>query len=149
MGERDSSDDDSDDDEEHYKDMKKEFNLGRFCAARTRVYHSFSHWEVPYTQLVSKLLPLLIQYQWALFKTLSKEVEALRTGAGSRGFVRVAYARGVRPPNDLSDADGIMDWLDQRGVINFEWQKVKGMMEDAENLEMKAKRGEADDDDDV
>lgn len=61
--------------------------------------------------------------------------------------MRVAYARGVQPPDDLSDADGIMDWLDQRGVINIEWQKVKEMMESARNLEMKAKRGEADDDD--
>lgn len=24
----------------------KEFHLGRFCAARTRVYHEFNHWEV-------------------------------------------------------------------------------------------------------
>lgn len=74
-------------------------------------------------------------------------MEELRTGAGARGFVRVAYARGVRPPDDLSDADGIMDWLDQRGIINIEWQKVKEMMESARNLEMKARRGEGDDDD--
>lgn len=46
FAERDSSDGDSDDDEDHAKHTKKEFNLGRFCAARTRVYHSFSHWEV-------------------------------------------------------------------------------------------------------
>jgi len=25
---------------------RKEFHLGRFCAARTRVYHEFNHWEV-------------------------------------------------------------------------------------------------------
>ncbi|KAI0725129.1 hypothetical protein C8Q72DRAFT_755507, partial [Fomitopsis betulina] len=124
----DGSDDGSDDDE-HDKHTKKEFNLGRFCAARTRVYHGFSHWE------------------WALFKALSLEVDELRTDAGARGFVRVAYARGAKPPDDLSDADGIMDWLDQRGIINIEWQKVKEMMESARNLDMKAKRGEADDDD--
>ena len=125
MGERDSSDDDSDDDEEHVKHMKKEFSLGRFCAARTRVYHMFSHWEVPYMPLTFSIrLPLLIAPQWALFTALHREVEELRTGAGARGFVRVAYARGVRPPDDLSDADGIMDWLDQRGIIKLEWQKV-------------------------
>lgn len=90
----------------------------------------------------------LIEPQWALFKALSLEVDELRTDAGARGFVRVAYARGAKPPDDLSDADGIMDWLDQRGIINIEWQKVKEMMESARNLDMKAKRGEADDDDD-
>ncbi|KAH9842621.1 uncharacterized protein C8Q71DRAFT_853161 [Rhodofomes roseus] len=120
--------DSEDEDQGHGHRQKKEFNLGRFCAARTRVFHRFSHWE------------------YALFKVLHQEVDELRNGAGSRGFVRVAFARGVEPPDDLSDADGIMDWLDQRGVINIEWQKLKEMMESARNLEMKAKKG-ADDDD--
>ncbi|KZT67736.1 hypothetical protein DAEQUDRAFT_728731 [Daedalea quercina L-15889] len=129
--ERDSDDDSDEGDSEnegHDPCLKKEFNLGRFCAARTRVFHRFSHWE------------------YALFGALAREVDELRTGASTRGFVRVAYARGVQPPDDLSDADGIMDWLDERGIINLEWQKIKEMMESARNLEMKAKKGEDDDD---
>ncbi|KAH9926204.1 uncharacterized protein B0H18DRAFT_1094787 [Fomitopsis serialis] len=117
FGEQENSEEDDDEDAEHGRRHKKEFNLGRFCAARTRVFHRFSHWE------------------YALFRVLSQEVDELRTGAGARGF----------PPDDLSDADGIMDWLDQRGIINIEWQKVKDMMESARNLEMKAKKGEDDD----
>ena len=60
----------------------------------------------------------------------------------SGGFVRVAFAGGLRPPDDLGDADGIMDWLDQRGFIEFEWQKIKTLMESARNLDARAKRGE-------
>lgn len=26
-------------------DLKRSFHLGRFCARRTRAFHSFSHWE--------------------------------------------------------------------------------------------------------
>lgn len=62
------------------------------------------------------------------------------------GFVRVAYAGGKQPPEDLQDADGICEWLDERNLIDMEWQKIKDMMEGARNLEMAAKRG-ADDGD--
>ena len=45
-----SSEEDENDDEDSEtsgkREVKEEFNLGRFCAARTRVYHQFSHWEV-------------------------------------------------------------------------------------------------------
>lgn len=37
--------DDEDEDEDESR-PKKEFNLGRFCARRTRVFHNFTHWEV-------------------------------------------------------------------------------------------------------
>ncbi|KAJ3559106.1 hypothetical protein NM688_g538 [Phlebia brevispora] len=107
---------------------KKEFHLGRFCAKRTRVWHSFTHWE------------------YALFKTLSGEVEELRQrqDGKSRVFVRVAYAGGTEPPDDLTDGDRIMSWLDERGIIATEWQKIKKMMEDATHLEIAAKRGDDD-----
>ena len=59
------------------------------------------------------------------------------------GFVKVAYARGIKPPEDDSDADGIMDWLDQRGIIAMEWQVLKDMMNRARSLDAK---GEDDDD---
>lgn len=35
-----------------------------------------------------------------------------------------------------------MDWLDERGIINMEWHKIKEMMESARHLEANAKRGE-------
>ena len=62
----------------------------------------------------------------------------------SRAFVRIAYAGGKKPPDDLSDADGIMSWLDERGIIATEWQKINHMMESANNLEIAAKRGDVD-----
>jgi len=78
-----------------------------------------------------------------------------------RDFVRVAFARGIQPPKNMKDADGkslnllpvgvinfefvgIMDWLDQRKIIEMEWVKVKDMMEIARNLDMAAKKGEED-----
>jgi hypothetical protein len=69
-------------------------------------------------------------------------VEELRSSNGARGFVRVAFAKGLKPPKDLTDADGIMGWLDQRGIIDMEWQTIRELMESARNLEMAAKRGE-------
>ena len=60
-------------------------------------------------------------------------------------YVPVAYAGGAKPPDDLSDADGIMAWLDERGMIATEWQRIKDMMESARGLEVASKRGEDDD----
>lgn len=62
----------------------------------------------------------------------------------AKDFVRVAFAGGKKPPEDLTDADGICDWLDQRGIISEEWRRVKDMMESARNLEMRAKNDEDD-----
>ncbi|KZT09438.1 uncharacterized protein LAESUDRAFT_694923 [Laetiporus sulphureus 93-53] len=121
-----SEHDDSDSsDDEHPEPLKKEFHLGRFCAARTRVFHKFTHWE------------------YALFTSLLEEVDLLRND-DSHGFVRVAFAGGRKPPDDLSDADAIMDWLDEREIINIEWKRVNDMMEEARNLEMKARKGDDD-----
>lgn len=36
----------SDDDEGESGKLPKQFDLGRFCAKRTRTYHQFTHWEV-------------------------------------------------------------------------------------------------------
>lgn len=57
-------------------------------------------------------------------------------------FVRVAWVGGTKPPEDLTDADGICDWLDQRKVIEVEWEKLKGYMESARGLELAAKKGD-------
>ena len=59
----------------------------------------------------------------------------MRNKRGDRVFVRVAYAGGIKPPNDLTNADDIMNWLDERGIIAQEWQLVKQMMDDAQNLD--------------
>lgn len=56
----------------------------------------------------------------------------------------MAFSKGKKPPSDLTDADGIMAWLDERGVIDMEWQSIKQLMESARNLEMGAKKGEDD-----
>jgi len=65
---------------------------------------------------------------------LSREVRELRS-TGKTGFVKVGFARGVRPPEDVTDGDGIMDWLDERGIIGMAWTEVKEMMERARKLE--------------
>ncbi|KAF8894643.1 hypothetical protein BD779DRAFT_1502200 [Infundibulicybe gibba] len=118
----DSSDEDSDGSIDPKK-KSEEFHLGRFCAKRTRVYHEFTHWE------------------YSLFRCIQREVDALHAEKLEDGFFRIAFSGGKNPPEDLSDADGICDWLDERKIIDMEWKKVKDMMESARNLEMAAKRG--------
>ena len=84
--------------------------------------------------------------QYNVFKALSAEVEDLQNRQqGARVFVRVAYADGLKPPDDLTDADAIMNWLDERGVIAAEWHNIKEMMESAQHLEVATKRGDDDD----
>ena len=41
----------------------------------------------------------------------------------------------MRPPEDVEDGDGVMDWLDERGMIAMAWTEMKQMMERARNLE--------------
>ncbi|EIN07339.1 hypothetical protein PUNSTDRAFT_89577 [Punctularia strigosozonata HHB-11173 SS5] len=121
------SDDSDDSDIEEVPDenvVRAEFNLGRFCARRTRVFHQFNHWE------------------FALYKALEAEIITAKDGRDRNGFVTVAFAGGLKPPDDLSDADAIMDWLDQRHIISMEWQKLKQMMDSARNLEIAAKKGD-------
>ena len=78
---------------------------------------------------------------------MNEEVEGLRNRSSkARVYVPVAYSGGAKPPDDLDDADGIMNWLDERGMITTEWQKIKDMMESARNLEVASKRGDGDDD---
>lgn len=73
-----------------------------------------------------------------------QEVDDLRNRAegGKPHFVRVAFSKGLQPPDDLTDADAIMDWLDERGVISMEWHKIKQLMERAMQLEAKAGKRE-------
>jgi len=76
-----------------------------------------------------------------LFDLLSTEVRELRS-TGKTGFVKVAFARGIRAPKDLEDADGITDWLDQRGIFTMAWTEMKQMMERARKLESFGKKEE-------
>ena len=59
-------------------------------------------------------------------------MDELRRGSK---FVRVGYYKGLLPPADLTDADGIMDWLDQRGFVKLEWEKIRELMESSSNLD--------------
>lgn len=134
-----------DEDEDDEPKVKKEFNLGRFCARRTRVFHKFTHWEVGFTvyPFITGVPHYGFASKYALFKSLSQEVEDLKNRSTKRRvFVPVAFAGGAKPPDDLSDADGIMNWLDERGVISSEWHKIKEMMDNATNLEVASKRGD-------
>jgi len=74
-----------------------------------------------------------------LYQSLLREID--RVLDDNRGFVRIAFAGGSQPPKNMRDADKVMDWLDQRGVVEWEWQKVRQLMDKARNLENGAKRG--------
>ena len=63
---------------------------------------------------------------------------------GGRTFVRVAYMGGKKPPDDLTDADAITNWLDERGIIEQEWLNIKQMMQDAQTLDSGGKDDEDD-----
>ena len=82
--------------------------------------------------------------QYMLFKVINDEVDDLHIAKQEKGagrFVRVAWQGGLKPPKDLQDADGICDWLDQRKIIEMEWEKLKGYMERAQGLKLAAKKG--------
>lgn len=79
-----------------------------------------------------------------MYRSLLREIDEVLDD--NRGFVRIAFAGGAKPPKDMRDADKVMDWLDQRGLVEFEWQRVRELMEKARNLEMRAKKGGDQDD---
>jgi len=107
-------------------ESSKEFHLGRFCARRTRVFHHFCHWE------------------YDLFQSILQEVKGIRTSP-SKTFHPMAFFKGKEPPEDPNDADGLCDWLDQRRIIDMEWQRLKNMMESARHLELGERKREKDD----
>ncbi|CAE7160160.1 unnamed protein product [Rhizoctonia solani] len=90
------------------------FDLGRFCRARVRCYHNFVHWE------------------WNLFELVSDEIEILRTAHRRKD---PAPARGQRPA--ANDPDGIMNWLDGRGIVQQEWTRLEQLMDGARGLDFK------------
>ncbi|KAG1878062.1 hypothetical protein DFJ58DRAFT_712696 [Suillus subalutaceus] len=116
-----SSSSDIDSDDISHKSSDKQFYLGLF--------HEFSHWE------------------YHLYHSFLEQIDEVLDD--NRSFVRIAFAGGVKPPKDMRDADKVMDWLDQRGLIESEWQRVKELMDKARNLEIRAKRGGDQDDQDM
>ncbi|TDL27494.1 hypothetical protein BD410DRAFT_782581 [Rickenella mellea] len=97
--------------------VDREFNLGRFCAKRTFIFHQLSHWE------------------HLLYSSLSEEINSVQASEDPRAFVHVAFAGGIKPPKDKTDADKMMEWLDQRGVVQNEWSKLKDLLTRAINLD--------------
>lgn len=87
---------------------------------------------------------LMTRCQYRLFDTIRSELDDLHAARSKKGFVRIAFAGGKQPPDDLTDADGLCEWFDERGVIDQEWHKIKTMMDEAQRLEVSAKRGEED-----
>ncbi|KAJ7709876.1 hypothetical protein B0H17DRAFT_1029588 [Mycena rosella] len=82
---------------EHRKPKNFSFNLGRFCAERTEVFHQFTHWE------------------FKLFTSVSQEVDQLHEVAQAGGyvndrdeFVSVKVGKKVKPGtqvyHDMQDA---------------------------------------------
>jgi hypothetical protein len=77
-----------------------------------------------------------------LYKSLLREIDSVLDD--NRGFIRIAFAGGTKPPKDMRDADKVVDWLDQRGLVDIEWQKIRHLMDKARNLEIGTKRGDPD-----
>lgn len=75
--------------------------------------------------------------QHALFQTIVRELDELRLSSSHQGFHRIAFSGGRDPPKDLQDADGLCDWLDERKVIEMEWNKMEEMMGSARHLEIR------------
>ncbi|KAJ7866381.1 hypothetical protein B0H14DRAFT_2732853 [Mycena olivaceomarginata] len=119
-----------DDKKRRKKDSKlKVFNVGLFCAERVQVFHKICHWE------------------YELFKSISHEVDELHEAKQSSG---VFNDRDVFVPikehniKDMDNADAIYEWLDQRNKVEIEWQKIKLILEQAQNVDSATKRGKTD-----
>ncbi|KAF8328907.1 uncharacterized protein EI90DRAFT_2997683 [Cantharellus anzutake] len=95
------------------------FSMGRFCARRASVYHSFSHW------------------QHELFSIIESEVNDLqRPGDSRKGkFAKTPSRASKQMPEDVEDPVQIMEWLDRRGIVDYEYSRMKKLMESARNLD--------------
>ncbi|CEL51552.1 putative protein C17H9,06c OS=Schizosaccharomyces pombe (strain 972 / ATCC 24843) GN=SPAC17H9.06c PE=1 SV=1 [Rhizoctonia solani AG-1 IB] len=103
-----------DSDESDSEESNLRFDLGRFCRARVRCYHDFVHWE------------------WHLFELVSNEIETLKTAHRRKD---PASSRAQRPA--ANDPDGIMNWLDGRGIVQQEWSRLEQLMDKARGLDYK------------
>ena len=83
--------------------------------------------------------------QYHLYRTLSEEVDlAQQPRRRHRFYDRVGYAKDLPPPEDTSNPDDIMEWLDQRGTVSAEWHKLRELLERASNLDTSAGKREED-----
>ncbi|KAI0306457.1 hypothetical protein B0F90DRAFT_1690122 [Multifurca ochricompacta] len=104
------------------------FSLGRFCAARTQIFHRLSHWS------------------YHLYRALSEEVDLVQQPGKKRLFDRLA---SIPPPEDVSNPDDVMEWLDQRGVVSTEWHKLCELLQRAGSLNASVGKREEDIDLDI
>ncbi|KLO18785.1 hypothetical protein SCHPADRAFT_865968 [Schizopora paradoxa] len=118
----DSDSDESDSDKEDGPVV--EYHLGRYCARRARLYHGLSHWE------------------HSVYTTMSTEVTELQERGNEGNFFQMGTSARIEPPNDATDADEIIDWLDKRGVIDYEWARIKKLEAQASNIDVDAKKGD-------
>lgn len=56
----------------------------------------------------------------------------------------LSYAKNIPPPEDTSNPDEVMEWLDRRGTVSAEWQKLRELLEHASNLDASAGKKEED-----
>jgi hypothetical protein len=56
----------------------------------------------------------------------------------------LGYAKNLPPPNDTSNPDEVMDWLDRRGTVSTEWQNFRELLERATGLDASARKKEED-----
>ena len=74
-----SSDDEDSSEDDDDEDDGKEFNLGRFCAARVQVFHRFSHWEVS-SLLLNNRARSHHEMKYTLFEAIKSELDHLQGG---------------------------------------------------------------------
>lgn len=82
--------------------------------------------------------------QYHLYRTLSEEVDLSQHSRKQRSYDLLAYAKDLPPPVDTSNPDDVMEWLDRRGTISTEWQKLRDLLERASNLDALAGKREED-----
>lgn len=90
------------------------FSFGRFCAIRTQIYHRLTHWS------------------YHLYGTLSEEIDLVQCPGKKRPFSR---SWNLSPPEDISNPDDITEWLDKRGIVSAEWQKLCDLLQRASSLD--------------
>jgi hypothetical protein len=76
--------------------------------------------------------------QYRLYGTLSEEVDLVQRPSKKRPFSRFS---NLPPPEDTSNPDDMTEWLDKRGIVSAEWQKLSELLERASNLDAASLEG--------
>ena len=79
-----------------------------------------------------------------MYRTLSEEVDLAQQPRKKRPYVLLGYSKSLPPPKDTSDPDEVMEWLDRRGTVSAEWQKLSELLDRASNLDASAAKREED-----